>query len=65
MKVIKIAELWQSRDKKGNLLLSGDLNALSKIVVMKNTSKKGDKEPDYYLCIGSKTRKDKDSISLH
>ena len=65
MKVIKLAGLWEKRDKKGNLFLSGDLNQITRVVVVKNDSKSGEKDPDYYLCIGSRTKKDKTIKSFH
>jgi hypothetical protein len=54
MKVIRLAGLWKKKDKQGNLLLSGDLNEITRVVVRKNTSKNEDKDPDYFLCIGPK-----------
>ena len=33
MKVIRLAGLWKKKDKQGNLLLSGDLNKITRIVV--------------------------------
>ncbi len=54
MKVIRFAGLWKKKDKQGNLLLSRDLNEITRVVVRKNTSKNGDKDPDYFLCIGPK-----------
>ncbi len=58
MKVIKIANLWEKKDKDNNMIISGNLNKLSKIVIMPNPSKKKEKEPDYFLCIGSKKDKE-------
>jgi hypothetical protein len=55
MKVIRLAGLWKKKDKQGNLLLSRDLNEITRVVVRKNTSKNGDKDPDYFLCIGPKS----------
>ena len=61
-KYLPIIDPW---DKNGNRFLSGDLNEISRVVVMKNPSKKIDKDPDYYLCIGAKSKTVKDKISLH
>ena len=65
MKVVRLAGLWEQIDKQGNHLLSGDLNDISRVVVMKNPSKKRAKDPDYYLCIGAKSKVVKDKKSLH
>ena len=59
MKVVKLAGLWEKKDKQGNLSLIGDLNEISRVVVMKNISKNADKDPDYFLCIGPKSKKAK------
>ena len=64
MKAIKMAGLWKRKDKKGNLLLTGDLNNMSKILIMKNGSKKGKKDPDYFLCIAPKEKKGDRSTDL-
>ncbi len=55
MKVIRLAGLWKKKDKQGNLLLSRDLNEITRVVVRKNTSKNENKDPDYFLCIGPKS----------
>ena len=59
MKVVKLAGLWEKKDKQGNLSLIGDLNEISRVVVMKNISKNADKDADYFLCIGPKSKKAK------
>ena len=65
MRVIRLAGLWKKKDKQGNFLLRGDLNEISRVVVMKNTSKNGDKDPDYFLYIGAKSKKAKEDKSSH
>ena len=60
MKAVKLAGLWKKKDKQGNPSLIGDLSKISKVVVMKNTSKNGDKDPDYFLYIGPKSKKAKE-----
>lgn len=59
MKVIRLAGLWKKKDKEGNLLLNGDLNETSRVVVVRNTNKKEDGDPDYFLCIGPRSKKGK------
>lgn len=65
MKVVKLGGLWEKKDKQGNPSLIGDLNKISKVVVMKNTSKNADKDPDCFLCIGRKSKKVKGGKSSH
>jgi hypothetical protein len=65
MKVLRLAGLWKRKDKQGDLLLSGNLNKISRVIVMKNTSKNSVKDPDYFLCIGPKSRKVKEEKSSH
>lgn len=49
-KHITLSGLWTSKDKNGNPMMSGNLNAVTKIYLFKNTYKKeGSKEPDYLL----------------
>jgi len=46
---VKITGLWKGTDKNGNPFLSGNLNQISKLLVMKNTYKKAKNEPDYFI----------------
>jgi hypothetical protein len=48
MDAVRLARLWKEKDENGNTYLSGKLNAISAILVMPNTDKKGE-EPDYFL----------------
>jgi len=51
MDAIRITGLWKGKDKNGNTFLSGNLNAISRVLVMPNTFKKEEKEPDYFFYI--------------
>ena len=56
MKVVRMAGLWKRKDTQGNLLLSGELNDMSRLVVLQNNSKGKDEDPDYFLFIGPKKK---------
>jgi len=50
----RITGLWEKEDKNGNNFLTGQLNAISKVLVMPNTFKRNeDKDPDYFLYFAS------------
>ena len=49
---IKLTGLWKQKDKNGQIYLSGTLSPISKVLVMPNTFKKEDREPDYYFYLG-------------
>lgn len=46
---IKLTGLWKSKDRNGNTFLSGKLNAVTSLMVMPNTYKKSDKDPDFFV----------------
>ncbi|OPZ63133.1 MAG: hypothetical protein BWY86_00022 [Candidatus Aminicenantes bacterium ADurb.Bin508] len=51
MDMTKLTGLWKNKDKEGNTFLSGNLNAITTVMVMPNTFKKDQKEPDYFMYI--------------
>ena len=56
--MIKVTGLWKQTDKSGNTFLSGNVNPISSIMVMPNTFKKEDKEPDYFLYFKQNEKKE-------
>jgi hypothetical protein len=56
--MVKLTGLWKQKDKQGNVYLSGSLSPVSKIVVMANTFKEGDKNPDYFLYVSQQDKKE-------
>ncbi len=56
MDMIRITGLWKGKDKKGNPYLSGNLNAITRLMILSNSFKKGDKDPDCFLYIGPKEK---------
>ena len=56
MDMIKLTGLWKGKDKNGNGYLSGNLNAVTRLMILSNTFKKGERNPDYFLYIGAKEK---------
>ena len=54
---VKITGLWKQKDKNGNTYLSGSLSPISKVLVMPNTFKKEEREPDYFFYLGANQEK--------
>jgi len=54
--LIKLTGLWKSKTKDGAPLLSGSLNAVTSILIMPNTFKKSEKDPDYYAYIKAREK---------
>lgn len=46
---VRIGGLWKEESKSGGRYLSGKLSATSKLLVLPNTYKKTDKDPDYIV----------------
>lgn len=51
--MINVCGLWATKDKNGNPMMSGKLTYSSKVFVFKNTNKKKENDPDFYLKIAS------------
>lgn len=49
MDAIKLTGVWKQKDKAGHTYLSGSLSPISRLLIMPNTFKKEDKEPDYFV----------------
>jgi len=54
--LIKLTGLWKSKTKAGASMLSGSLNPITQILVMANTFKKSEHEPDYFLYLRPKEK---------
>jgi hypothetical protein len=58
--LIELGGLWSSKDKNGNLVLSGNFGR-GRLVVFKNTFKKeGEKSPDYRIYVQAQEKKEDD-----
>jgi hypothetical protein len=51
MDALKLAGLWKTRDRNGNVFLSGRLNTMNKILILPNTGKQKDEDPDYFFIL--------------
>ena len=51
MDALKLAGLWKTKDRNGNVFLSGRLNTMNKILILPNTGKQKDEDPDYFFYI--------------
>lgn len=45
--LIRITGLWRSQTKAGDTMLSGNFTPSSKLIILPNTKKQKDTEPDY------------------
>ncbi|MCX6090441.1 MAG: hypothetical protein NTX88_08780 [Candidatus Atribacteria bacterium] len=61
MDALKLAGLWKTKDRNGNLFLSGRLNTMNKILILPNTGKEKDEDPDYFFYIAPLKPKRADS----
>ena len=57
MDMIRLTGLWKNKAKDGNTFLSGNLNGISSLLVMPNTFKKKENEPDYIVYIKPSEKK--------
>ena len=56
--LIKIGGLWQNKDKNGNDYFSGNFTYGTKLLVMTNSYKDKDNDPDYMVYIAQKDKKE-------
>jgi|TARA_B100001964_G_scaffold5097_1_gene5517 hypothetical protein len=54
--LLKIGGLWENKDKNDNTYFSGTFTYGVKLLVMKNTFKEKDNEPDYMVYLAKKDR---------
>ncbi len=54
--LMKIGGLWKNKDKNDNDYFSGGFTYGTKLLVMANTFKEKDNEPDYIVYIGKKDK---------
>ena len=59
--MINMCGLWATKDKNGNPMMSGKLTYSSKIFIFKNTNKKKENDPDFYLKIAN-VEKEKEEV---
>lgn len=56
--LMKLSGLWKNEDKNGNVYFSGGFTYGNKLLIMKNTYKEKDNEPDYIAYLAPKKDKD-------
>lgn len=52
--LLEVTGLWESKDKDGNMILSGNLNGKIRIVIFKNGYKEAENHPDYRMYLSKK-----------
>ena len=58
--LVKLTGLWKQKSKKdGSQYLSGNLTPTATMIVLPNTKKKSDKEPDYIAFVSAHQAKAK------
>ena len=55
---VKLTGLWKQKDKNGQTFLSGSLSPISKVLIMPNTFKKAEKDPDYFFYFWANEKRD-------
>jgi len=55
----RITGLWEKEDKNGNNYLCGQLNAISRVMVMPNTFKRNEHQDPYYFLYFASVEKEK------
>lgn len=56
--IIKITGLWKKRSKKGQEYLTGSFGPFSKVMILKNNDRKTENEPEYFICIAPKAKRE-------
>jgi|TARA_Y100000310_G_scaffold124782_1_gene123585 uncharacterized protein (DUF736 family) len=55
--LVEVCALWKQESKAGDMYLSGSLSKNTKVLVLKNSFKAKDNEPDYRVYLAPKDRK--------
>ena len=56
--LIKVGGLWKNKDKNGNDYFSGNFTYGTKLLVMTNSYKDKENDPDYMVYIAQKEKKE-------
>ena len=54
--LVEVCALWKQESKSGDTYLSGSLSKNTKVLVLKNSFKSKDNEPDYRIYLAPKLR---------
>ena len=55
--LLKLGGLWKNKDKNGNDYFSGNFTYGTKLLILKNTFKEKNNEPDYNIFISKQDKK--------
>ena len=59
----KLTGLFEARTKEGEMFLVGKLSPFSRLIVLKNRYKNGEKDPDYYaFLVPRRSAKPRDQV---
>lgn len=61
--MITISGLWEGKDKNTNFMLSGKMNPSAKYVIVKNSYKRNERDPDYWLMVAKIDKKPADPVA--
>jgi len=55
--LFRVCGLWVNKDKNGNDYFSGDFTFNTKLVILKNSYKQKEGDPDYFINLAPKKKK--------
>lgn len=60
--LIRITGLWKSQTKAGDVMLSGSFSPTSKLIILPNSRKQKDSEPDYIAFMAPNEKKEEKPV---
>jgi len=57
--LIRLTGLWRSQTKAGDTMLSGSISPTSKLIILANSRKQKDSEPDYIAFMAPHEKQEK------
>ncbi len=55
--LLRLTGLWKNKDKTGKTYLTGHLNAMTEVVILPNTRKAKENEPDFNMFLKAQDKK--------
>jgi uncharacterized protein (DUF736 family) len=59
MEGTRLTGLWKNTGKDGKTYLSGNLSGAARLLILPNTHKRGEKDPDYHVYVVPNEKRDK------
>jgi len=59
--LVRLTGLWKGQSKAGASYLAGSLSPSSKLLILPNTHKRQDSDPDYIAYLAPQEKKDKEA----